>query len=229
MKILPYLLVATLISGCAMFDSGNVEITFVKPTPLSSNSASNPAHSSTAQTPVGVETPINDSDYIITEFDSDKIELTTFASQPSEILESIWSVTPADKKNWDKVRRFKVKVEERDMNHDGISERIIASRISSTEGPLSFHIFSFDKDKRANLIFRWDEGPGDFLPKIEFLTKPNKTDFDLIKVTYEYGGDRETMKDIFYHRMQNAGYQEVECLEVENNIKKVVPCNQSER
>lgn len=172
---------------------------------------------------IGIPTPINDADYIISKLTRNKMKKATLNRQPQEIIESVLEYELSLSDNRRSPDKVKISVEERDLNQDGVPERILASRLYTDEEVPSLRIFRFENEKWNCCIFMTEGSPDNELSEIEFLSKPNKSDFDLIKLIDVYG-DREVIKNIFYYQMQNGKYELVECHKLEGKIEKVVAC-----
>lgn len=201
--------------ACATTKSKNVE-----PTILLQNVTETPSPTTTP-TPI----PINDADYVVTKLVPDNIKETTLDRQPKEIIEFILQGETAKKKFGSSLKEIKVRVEDRDINYDGIDERIMFANVYRNESTPKFYVFSSENRKWSNCIFEAELGFPDGTPfELEFLAKPNKSDFDLIKISDIYG-DKEVMKDIIYFQMQNGKYEGFECHKVEGAIKKVISCD----
>jgi hypothetical protein len=242
--ILLYFLVIFIISGCATTESKNVEISDVKPTPLSSNATSNLAPtpfptplSTPSATPDGIQSPIKDLDYTIVKFDKSKMKTTTLDTQPLEILNKtvLYGIIKTQKDFPDifkdemtKAKKIVIKIIERDFNHDGIDERVILSRGETGEEVESFDVFRMVNGKWDS-IFGLSGNPD--YPKImelEFLVNPNKTGFDLIKEIFKDPDSKEVLGQILYYQMLKEGnYEKVECQELPEDGGNVIPCRWS--
>lgn len=219
--------------ACATTQSENVEPTTSQdstqkptPTPASMMNAILPKSEPTPmRTPTGIQTPINDADYTVTKLDQNKMKQTTLNRQPQEIIEAVFQNESSDRDNRRMPEKIKIKVLERDLNRDGVPERIVLSRLYSDEGVPSLCIFRFENEKWNQCIFMTEGSPDDDLSEIEFLSKPDKGEFDLIRLTDAYG-DKEVIKDIFYYQMQNGKYELIECRKIEGKTEKVISCPQ---
>lgn len=179
--------------------------------------------------PIVERQPVNEADYTVVKFDYAKMRATTLGTQPLEIIKEVAgrypdaSIEDEELKAFDK---FKVKITEHDLNHDGTAERIILSRGETGKEVQALHIFVCKNDK-WHCIFGTEGDPDD--PKvspIEILTSANKNGFDLIKLTAETGAG-DGSQEVRYYRMQKEQYQAVDCYDVVGASKKSVPCSSS--
>jgi hypothetical protein len=230
-RILLYIFVVVIISGCAVTESKNVENVAVTPTPPPSNSFKEmikilipPTPLPTpVSTPDGIQSPIKDLDYTIVKFDKGKMKKTTLDTQPIEIIRgTVFSAfdetEESDPKTYREtmklVKKTKIRVLDRDFNHDGIDERIVLSH----SGVDSFDVFRVVDGKWKYIFGLYGDPDYPELKDVEFLVNPNKTGFDLIKeISESYG-------QINYYQMLNGEkYERVECQELPENGGKVLP------
>lgn len=212
--ILLLCLLVLLSLACATTKSKNIETTI-----LSQNVTEQPSPKPT------MPMTINDIDYVVTEFVSDKIKETTLERQPQEIIKYILQGELSEKKFGRSLKEIKVRVEDRDLNYDGIGERIMIAKFYGDKSVPVLYIFKSDNEKWNHCIFEIDLGYPDSNPfKVDFLKGSDKSNFDLIKVSDVYG-DKEVLKDVTYYQMQNGKYERVECHKVEGSTEKVIPCD----
>lgn len=175
-------------------------------------------------TPPANPNPVDETAYIITELVRKKIKKTTLDQQPKEIVEYIERNGLTEKSFGSSHKEIKTYFEDRDINYDGIVERVIFAILHGDEAIPNFYVFSSENGKWNNCIFEAELGFPDGTPfKLELLAQPNQSKFDLIKVSDIYG-DKEVMKDIVYYQMKDGKYEMFECRKVEGENEKTVAC-----
>lgn len=229
------------LTSCDTTQSKNVDSsspTAVTPTIQESNKSPKLPSPTPFSTPIGIKTPIEDTDYSVTAFDYGKMTKSLLGGQPMDIIEKIGLFDPASRKHSNPavnleeelkpIKKIKIKTADYDLNHDGVAERAVTSRREPGDGLEALSIFRLENDKWLEIFGA--EGDPDYptLPKVEFLRDLNKGGFDLIKEIIEIDANKD-LKDIIYYQMQNGQYKPVECYWAEGSVKKSVSCNPSER
>ena len=177
--------------------------------------------------------PINETDYTVSKFDYAKMRAATLGTQPLEIIKEVAAFNPERlkklnakfniKEELKAFDKYRIKAAEYDFNHDGTAERIILSR-GETGGEVELLSIFIRKNDQWSLIFTEEGNPDDpQVPRMEILTKADKSGFDLIKTVLETGaGDKS--QAVNYYQLQADQYRAVDCYYVEGKSKESIPC-----
>lgn len=158
---------------------------------------------------------------------------TFLAQQPSEIVAFLLNEigTRDDEKSpttW--ANKLKIIEAERDLNHDGIAEKLIVALTYSDgtdRGTKMLHIFSHQKEKWSWLT----EGLFiDDIKGVSFIPTEKKNEFDIMKYSPTLYTTGKRQSDLIgkyenYKRVVNGKYRPYKCLEITKKGKKEVSCN----
>ncbi len=172
-------------------------------------------------TPMGIPTPIKDSDYIVSELSEKKLKRITLDRQPQEIIKYVLDSYHQESQDiyGTPLRKINTGVEDRDLNHDGVAERIVLAELFGDDEFPVLYVFKFDNKKWNGLVNVELGFPnGGLDDKVSFLSKPDRSDFDLMKV---FSRNSDYMN---YYQMQNGEYKLVECHKIEEKVEKVISC-----
>ncbi len=217
-KILFVGLFALAVSNCSTIKSQDGKDNSIANSQQSNSGSANTPLNKTSL-PTNDHAAIDEKDFTITKFAESAMKKTTLDKLPPEIIKFILDNESSGNKRLP--AKINVSIQERDFNQDGHPEKIIYYRqYSNDEGVPLLLIFKNVNDKWDKVIFQAEGAPDVDIPEIEFLTKPDTKDFDLIKETLPTGGGSE----VIYLQMTDDEYKTVECRKITSAENKIVPC-----
>lgn len=174
---------------------------------------------------------INEADFTAVKLVQNKMEKMTLAKQPQEIVKQILDVNneTSEKPFGRTLDKINLQVEDYDLDHDGIAERVIIARLFSDESPPVIYIFKSENGKWNRPIFEADLGEPDSNThqEVEFLVNKDKSGFDVIKLVDEFGSVEIPQKTILYFQMKDGKYERIECRNVEGKTgEKISECKE---
>lgn len=132
-------------------------------------------------------------------------------------------------------KKLKIIAGDRDLNHDGVADKLIVA-LTDSEGrdrsTKTLHIFSFEKGK-----WNWlsEDLLIDDIKGTTFIPTGKKNEFDIMKYTSDLYSEEEGKWDQLigkyesYDRVENGKYKTFKCLEITKKGKKEVPCSFGEK